>query len=474
MDIRLFPSGATDFSGGGITLKPQSAEIVEEANGSYELQMEYLRDDKYGRHKYLRCGAIVYCDVPSKHIPLRHVITEQGFVTRYVAKGKQTSKVVTKRKDITDAEYRNLVDDYMREHEGVDENTAIIEVGKQLSTSSKTYEYSQVNSYKDIACTDKFKLVANGTAINMIEEYDDCIFGIMADGNAAYFKLTEVTRIGTTMGDVWSIVDESSEARTQQPFRIISVAKTDGKRLSVTAQHIYFDAGAVMIAPIEANLPLATVCERLNANGHINFIAGDSSYISTEFDADNPVSIASRICEEYDYQLVRDGFNAYFLPSGTTDVGIKIQTGKDIVSLSVTEDHTELVTRWIAVIDDEEQDPVDSEHINDYPLVYVKRFDAESAADAQMQIEKDKHDGIDLPAISIDVSCKQGVLDGISLFDVANVVDELLDTDVTANCNSVTYDAITKHITSAEFGQAKRRLTANVFTAVGGNWQLKR
>lgn len=473
MDVRLFPSGSTDFSGGGITLQPQSAEVVEEANGSYELQMEYLRDDKYGRHKYLRCGAIIYCDVPSKHIPLRHVVTEQGFVTRYVAKGKQTSKVVTKRKDITDAEYRNLVDDYMREHEGVDENTAIIEVGKQLSTSSTTYEYSQVNSYKDIACTDKFKLVANGTAINMIEEYEDCIFGIMADGSAAYFKLAEVTRIGTTMGDVWSIVDEASEARTQQPFRIISITKTDGKTVSVTAQHIYFDAGAEMLAPIEANLPLATICERLNANGHITFIAGDGAYISEEFDSDNAVSIVSKICSEHDYKLVRDGFNAYILPSDTTDVRIKVETGKDIVSLSVTEDHSELITKWIPVIDDEEQEAVESEHINDYPIVYTKRFDAESEADAQQQIDKDIHDGIDIPSISIDVSCKQDALDGISLFDIAEVVDKLLDTDITANCNSVTYNAITKHITSAEFGQAKKRFTAKVFTSVSGNWQLK-
>ena len=52
-------------------------------------------------------------------------------------------------------------------------------------------------------------------------------------------------------------------------------------------------------------------------------------------------------------QLVRDGFDAYFLPPETTEQSVEIRTGYNCKKLTIRESTDELVTRWVPVIKDE-------------------------------------------------------------------------------------------------------------------------
>lgn len=469
MELRIFAGDTTSFDTGGIVISPLKSSVTEEANGVYNLNLTVARDDLYGRHKWVKPMNIVYASVPSKNMPIKRVTTTTGMVDRWTVSGKYE---LVWSLTISEARFESEVIDYMRHTvPRPTEQEAIDYVTKRFSKSSR--EYSPVPMYKTISCTDIATRIPHGSAVNALHVYDNCIFCVYSDGSAGYVKKESAHHVGTIQGDVWEIVDTGAKTGTAQPFRIVSITSRNGVYVDAVAQHIYFDAQAkeIMFGEI-VNETLSAICERMNENGQITYHAGADVYINGNYAASNAVQLAVQLCDEYDLQLVRDGWDAYFFPAENTERGYMLETGKNIVTYSATEDVSNLKTRFVPYVDEEEypDDAVDSQRINDYIKVYAGLIQGETVEDAQEKARKRFSDGADLPEVSIDISAARGAIDGASIFDSVRVIDKALEIDYTAKINRVEYDPINEAVVSLALGVAQGRLT-RVFTASNGTWQ---
>lgn len=469
MELRVFNGDATSFDKGGIVVSPIQCKVIEEANGIYNLTATFARDDKFLRHTLLKPMNLIYASVPSKNMPLKRVITTTGTVDRWQVHGQpETVWSLT----ITAERFEQEVIYYM--HSTVPEPTEAEARAYCLKKYSiSTIEFSGVPLYKTIACKDIATTIPHQSPVNCLTEYEDCIFCVCKTGAAGYVKKSSATHVGTFEGDVWSIVDAGIATGSSQPFRIVNVVSRNGRYVDVTAQHVYFDSQAteIMFGEI-VNKPLTEVCEQMNENGQITFHAGSDVYINGNYAASNTVQLVVTLCDEYDLQLVRDGWDAYLLPAGNTERVYTLETGKNIVAYTIAEDVTNLKTRYVPYVSEEPHpdDAVDSERINDYIKVYTGLIQGETVEDAQEKARKRFADGVDLPEVAIDVQPAKDAVKNASVFDSIRVKDTALDLDYTSKINRVEYDPIMEDVTGISSGITQGRLS-RIFSGSTGTWQ---
>lgn len=460
--IRVFPPTATDFTRGGVVLPAAACTVNEEANGMFDLEISMPCDARWRRHALLQRGNILYVQTSHKHVPIRHTIAKPGTVKLYravgVKIGKKTSNnivTVEKRDPNTGAWYVEFVD---------------------KGTTSTVY--SDVSVYQDEDCKTEIAKVENGERVTLIEEKTAAIFAMTRKGACGYIKKTQCAYVGEEAGDVIEIVDDNAYASAMQPLRIVEVTRQAPGTFSARAEHVYYDASYTTLPPISAvNMPLSELCAKIS--GRVHFTPGMTGYVTGDYDGATPVAIANDAAQQLDAQIVVDGWDAYFLPAQTTNVTVLLQTGArgNITDLQITEDATEIVTRFIPLLpgenggDKTEGEPIDSPHIDEYPLVYIEHIEAATQAEAAEAAQKRFDKGCDLPKISVSVQAIPGALDNVSVFDSARVVDALTETDITGQISGVTTDACTGHITHIDIGDSKRRINASVFADVAGTWQ---
>lgn len=469
MEIRVFSGDTTNFDSGGIVISPIKCSVIEEANGIYNLTATVMRDDRFARHKLLKPMNIIYASVPSKNMPIKRVVTTTGMVDRWQVHG--TPEAVWSL-TVTQEYFEREVQYYMQ---STIPRPTEAEARKYCleKYSIKTIEYSGVPMYKTVACKDIATTIAHQSPVNALQVYEDCIFCVASNGSAGYVKKTSATHIGTFEGDVWSIVDAGISTGAAQPFRIVSVVSRDGRYVEITAQHAYFDAQSneVMFHEI-VNQPLADVCEMMNENGSITYHAGSDVYINGNYSASNTVQLTVQLCDEYDLQLVRDGWDAYLLPASTSERAYTLETGKNVSSYIITEDTTNIKTRFVPYVGEESypDDAVDSERIGDYIKIYTGQILGDTVEQAQENARKRFEKGADLPEVSIDVQPITGAVDAASMFDSVQFVDRLLDIDYTAKVNRLVYDPINERMQELSLGTTQGRLS-RIFTATNGTWQ---
>lgn len=455
--IRVFPPNATDFETGGVAINPQTCTVSEEANGMYDLDMTMLADDDYARHELIKPCAILAAPVPAHKAPMQHVIKTKGTVKIYQTRGRMDSHRV-----VVGFRYDRILD------------TGQIDNGEDPYVPIYGIEvtYSSVPMYLDDALKNFAFSLPHDDYLTLITELTDCIFCMdNLFGHVGYVKKSECEYRKEQQGDVVQVVSDDVGIGSVQPFRVTRVTRTAPSTISAHAEHVYFDALAAPLAKITAsNMELSTLLNTIS--GRVKYNAGMTGYVTKAFAAgENAVAVAAEAAKQLNAQIVRDGYNAYFLPFDTTENTAALETGKNIVSLVVTEDVSELVTRYIPVINDADGTAVDSAHIGDYPIVYAKRVAATSQSAAQTDAENNYNNGVDLPIITLDVTCLTGTLDKLSIFDAVRVTDKRLKIDITSRVNRLDFDCASGHVTGVSIGDADKRVNVNIFGTVHGKWQ---
>ena len=436
-DIRVFPGDARRFDRGGTVIAPLRAELVEEAGGDWRLTVTCARDDRLGRHRLLKCGSLLYAPANGKNRALRGLIPGTGTVTLLETRGRPCSRTVR------------------------GENGPVTQTGR-----------GSVELYENAASDRVLHALKSGSRVRKLADAGARFLCLTEDGQAGYIDTELLIPAGETEGNVW-LPGEEKRTAPMQPFRIESVTAEDGRTVTVEARHVYFDAAAGDPAPVSfLNAPLAEVCAYLTEvnGGGVTFLAGAESYVTAELEG-TAAAMAAALCEKYDLQLLRDGWQACLMPGGATERCFTARPGKDLRTLRVTRDDSETVTRFIPCTEEEEFEPVISSRDAEYAVKRELRVTGETEEAAREKIAALIAAGWDRPEYTVLLSPSPGAADTVCVYDAVRVTDPLTGIRCEGRVNRVSHDPLKHTVTGLGIGRAGERLSGELFRRTEGSWE---
>lgn len=459
--------GATedDFSTLGLgALDPTECEIEEKAGGLYELTLTHPITDDF-KSTLIAQGRIIKAPAPARESPRVEIST--GTVTRHIYQvaprgGRVNLRVSPSTNNKAIGSYRS---------------------GTEVAVTETSGNWSHV-------------FVLNGGAE-----------GWMWTAYLGYLRDETETIAGDTPGTV--IVPTQTR---EQLFRIVGV-ENDSKRRRVTAsaQHITYDLKGVIVARDYSpeNVSAATVLQ--NAMSY----ADHETPFSVVCYVTDPVTIdctgrnildiimgsEDGILEQTGARLFRDNYTLYILPAEERDRGVTLRYAKNLLSAVMKTDTSNLLTRIqpagktkkgdvLLIDDDVTQTFVDSERINDYPIVYAKRVEydvvegkdytkAQARAKLRELAEADFEAGCDLPDIKLDADFVRLDLTedyrhlanayALHLYDTVPVTDDEAGIVATARMTGYKYDAVLDRYSATTLGELTDAEVAVYGYEIGGS-----
>ena len=264
----------------------------------------------------------------------------------------------------------------------------------------------------------------------------------------------------------------------EQPFRINNVTRTR-KKLSVKANHVYFDSQNYLISDsyvVDKN------CN--NALDHLNSSTEPSSPFNTISDIPDIDSYRcvrtslfeaiNTVLDRWGGHLVRDGFTIGIRSSIGSDNGVTIRYGKNLQDITVDEDWNEVVTKILPVGNDGLTLPeLYLESDIQYSKPYVKSISFEQ------DLEQDENETDDdfkdrlirnlrAQAIAylnvhkypkINYTIKANIDRVTDIGDTIEVIDERLGIDLLTHVISFEYDCISSKFSEISFGNSTNKLS---------------
>ncbi|MBO2516065.1 MAG: hypothetical protein CW338_02140 [Clostridiales bacterium] len=431
--ILLFPANALCFDRGGTPLDPVSCLITEEAGGDWRLEMTLPRDDERQTHRKVRCGCILTAPVPDRHLALKHIYPPGESAALYRVRGIPAQ---------------------------------ITEEGAPRTV------YRDAPLYAEKQCLTPAALLPPGTPVRLLEAPeagDDTLHILDEAGHSGYMEtagLIPQEQAGEVTDDAFTF-----SAAPRQPFRAVRIVYEDGMLLHVTARHISFDAAARAMPDVTVtDMPLKNLCALLTeAAGRVTFLAGADITVSGTFRG-NAMRAAAEAAEQYGLLIVRDGRRVYLLDGDSADRCFAPLWGRDIVSLRLSRDTSEMITAFCPLVDGELLEPVISEGDAVVRGVGDEAVNAEadlsgaprlscivpagSRAEAEDIIRKRLDRGWDRPETGITLQLLPGAAEGPGLYDTVQVAEPLSDTLYTGRVTRLEYDCLTGRVTDAGIGRA--------------------
>ena len=458
--VTIYAPTAEDFSSNGLgILQPISCTVTEERNGMYELTVVHPIDSDL-RWAQIQNGCIIKADVPLRESPL------------YEAEAYEAAGTAT----VTRRLYK------------VDTNGGRLHLRQKPSTSSRI-----LGKYKE--GTQVVQLKDNGNGWYRVSIRKGGATGYMYAQYLDYVKtITETVSTGKTV----SREGVSVQPAREQLFRVYSV-ETDTARRRVTAKamHIFYDLrGNPMKKAYEPkNVAANTAVENIGSNLLMDSEFDVYSYLSGKITGDYgfmamPEALLAPedgILAQTGGLLVRDNYDVFLLPDDIRDMGVTVRRGKNLKSVTVDTDSTDVITRIIPVGKNKKGNDlllsgtiyVDSPRIGDYPTVLAKRIDydvrvsdsddaefkTESAARAELKklAQQDFTNGIDLPSYGMKVDfvmlgntaeyADYAALQSVHLHDTVTVIDELIGLTAKLRVTGYTWNVLTGQYDSITLGE---------------------
>ena len=280
-----------------------------------------------------------------------------------------------------------------------------------------------------------------------------------------------------------------------QLFRIASVERDAAAReVRVTAQHIFYDLLGNIVGSEYApeNVAASAVVEQLfaralNAHGfdvHCPAQTGVSGDYTRRGLVECLLDPDDGVAPQAGARLIRDNFDIWLLPDLPRETGVTIRHAKDLLGAAMTTDAGSVVTRIIPVGEDADGKPlllsgtvyVDSPRIGDYPVIYARAIDygvkigqdgIANAAQARAKLtelaEADFANGLDLPAVSLDVDFavlgeteeyrRYADLQAVHLYDTVRVVAKEAGIDAAVRVTGYKWDALGRRYESVTLGE---------------------
>ena len=434
--IFLFPPQATAFDRGGTRLHPLSCVITEEAAGDWRLDMTLPRDDAGLTHRLIRCGSLITAPVPDRHIPLMHLYPP----------GEQTEI------------YR------------VNPQPVPTAAGGAVSM---TYPDAPLYGEKD--CLTVIAHVPVDTELRLLEP--------PAEGDTALHLMDETGRNGYKPEALLAFAEQRTgglfrdgTCGPRQPFRVERLEYEDGQFVHVSARHISFDAAAVPFTGeeqrIEAeDMPLWQFCGQMTAlNGRVTFLAGAEISVSGVYgEGENALQAVTEMAQDHGLILIRDERRVYLMESAAADRVFTLHWGRDLTSLRLTRDSSEMISAFIPVIGGEAREPVfsplaeDGEH---WPPVQCL-VKADTAQEAEALIRQRMVWGWDRPETGIELRCVPQAVQNIGLYDTVQVREPLTDTLYTGRVTRLEWNCLTRRVTGIGIGRGGAAPGMSIFIPEG-------
>lgn len=273
-----------------------------------------------------------------------------------------------------------------------------------------------------------------------------------------------------------------------QLFRIYKVGKAINGRFDVSAQHISYDMGGMVISSGTAS-SCAAACSLLQSSAYPFSISTDKS-VSATFTITEPSSVRSWFggkagslldvfgTGEWKY----DNYSCQLKTSRGTDRGVEIRYGKNLTDLSQVLDMSNLVTGVIPYYVNSESGAVavgakvstglTLDRDRDIAIDFSQDVNPESATPIATQLSNLATNYINnnnltsiTNSISLDFVQIGELKDRVDLCDTVHIYFEPLGITASAKCISTTWDVLNDRYSKTEFGEPRTDITDTIAAA---------
>ena len=302
-----------------------------------------------------------------------------------------------------------------------------------------------------------------------------------------------------------------------QRFRIYEVEKTIDE-VTVQARHISYDLLYNLTTyKSDESVTLQTALDGV-LNNCVNSDHGFTAYTNVAneqaglaYDGKNPIDAMldpeEGLCAKYKVNLIRDNDELFFLNDPGMNRGVKIAYGKNMTGVTYTQSDDQVSTRIMPVGENKDGTPlylsdnpserfVDSNNINNYPIIHVYRLDCDNCkvgqkdsngskvtvAVARARMRKQAEDllktGVDNPAIKMEVEFVNlgdteeynqfKNLENCFLYDYLIIQHGKQDINVTAQIQEIEWDILTDTMKKVTIGTVGETLANMGITT----WQI--
>ena len=500
--ICVYDVGNEKFTGNGdAVLMPTSCKHRQVAAGKYDLTMDHPIDQT-GKWMHLIPEAIIKAPVPEETIETAfsglaadvYTVNNNGTALR---SGASEPTVINYNAWVEAGAYEvgSRVTFGNKNYQCTQYDRTSIQAHVIPPNSSWWIEIARYTSGSPIIVTMK-----SGTELYFVEDAGSGWYQMSTTyGLEGYVKSSQITYSK-------HLTPEETQPRviTDQLFRIKTVTRsTDGKNVSVTAEHVSYDLSAILIedAKIAQKNPAQTL-----AWLEQSFMMDYRGTIATDMTSDNDGTYTGEIKgKNATYALLdpdkgvvssfgamyrRDNWDVFVLEKAETDRGFRLVYSKNMLGASWNIRSDSLVTRVVPVAKDENGDDlyldidgakwVDSPLISNYPVIRMERIkvDGQVGKDdgtetgtnwttqtlrehmqekAEERFTVDKADLL-IHDITVDFEMlgdteEYKALKGLErmlMYDTVTCINEEIGLSVTAEVTEIEFDCIREKITAAK------------------------
>lgn len=295
---------------------------------------------------------------------------------------------------------------------------------------------------------------------------------------------------------VGAIVDAiPSDGKAVQHFRIDTITKPIGGKVTVEATHISYQLSYVPVKPFDA----IGVLEALNGLKENSLASNpfsvwtDISNTATKYSQKEPASFRQRLggvagsildCFGGEYEF--DNYTVKLHAHRGTDRGVVIEYGKNLIDLEQEESIDKVITGIVPFWKDSNGDkvvsietPIESEYASKYPFKRTVVKDFSSNFEEEPTVEQlrtytesyIKNNCVGVPQVSLDVSFvaledteeyKSLSRERINLGDTVTVRFAELGVDAKAKVIEYKYDVLAERYESLKIGSVRSSLTSTI------------
>ena len=288
---------------------------------------------------------------------------------------------------------------------------------------------------------------------------------------------------------------------TDQLFRIKKVTvDTKTMIVSVTAEHVSYDLSAILMEDLKiVRQPPAQAISWIENAFMMNYFGTIASNITSTTDRSYSAELSGKngmfalldpdkgVVAQFEAAFRRDNWDLFVMEKLNTDQGFRIRYGNNLLGVNWKIGSDQLITRIVPVAKDEDGNDlfidddtkfVDSDYINNYPIVRMERLKvdgqvgkddgtetdttwtvetlrAEMLKQAEARFEVDKCDQlkheltIDFVRLGDTEEYEQfKALQKLRLYDTVLVIDPRIDLSVSVQVVEIEFDAINERVTA--------------------------
>lgn len=511
--ISVYDIGNDNFDkNGNAVLMPLSGKVRQIAGGNYELTMESAIDAD-GKWAHLVPDAIIKAPVPEEIIPnaFSGMDVDVYITTATAALRSGPSEPTT----ITYPSWN-----YMTAYS----------VGSKVTYSNRNWQCTYWESgniqaqvappyspwWTEIARTTTgspaLVNLKSGTDLYYVSGPESGWYKMSTTyGLEGYIKSTQVTYDR-------HLTPEELQPRviTTQLFRIRTVTvDTKNRKVTVNAKHVSYDLNGVLMDKVKiVRRPPAEALAWIENAFMINYrgviatdmVTNDETDYSAELSGKNGMFALldpdQGVVSTFDAEFRRDNWDLFVLNKTDTDRGFRIRYGNNMLGVNWKINIDKLITRIVPVAKDENGDEffldndgvkwVDSEHINDYPVIRMDRLKVngqvgkddgtetattwtETTLRAEMQKQAEARFSVDKVdvlqhEITVDFEMLGDTdqyawiknLQQVVLYDKVIVIDERIGLSVSVNVSELEYDIVKEKITALKLTNVNAYNVKNV------------